>query len=105
MTTETPTPVKGTLLSGMGHDEVLAALESIYERGVSVDRFSKKLGLRGLTWLIATVLDEHYPEVVFPADVLHPTWGGEHGGDDIDPGVKWVALLRQAIKEVQPREE
>lgn len=89
------------ILSGIGRDDLTEA----FARSSTVDGFVQLLGMRGLNWLIAAVLSRHYPADVFPPDgVLYPSWGGERGGDDIQPGVKWAATLRLAIEEVN-REE
>ena len=70
-------------------------------RAPTFDGFIDSLGIDGLNYIIARVVDEHYPADVFPTDgVIYPSWGGEHGGSDIQPGVKWIALLRQALEEI-----
>lgn len=83
-----------------GRAELVDALVHGYiPQGVT--GLTSRLGIRGLSWLIREVLDTHYPEDIFPVEgVLYPAWGGEHGGSDIDPGMKWIALLRQALREV-----
>ena len=70
-------------------------------RSIDVEHCIERTGIYGLTWFIQAVLDEHYPADIFgDGDVLYPTWASEIGGTDIDPGAKWAALLRHAIKEV-----
>ncbi len=87
-----------------GRREVDVALGKIgpYDRREAPERFAHELGVRGLSWMIQTVLDDHYPTDVFPQDRVQygVNWAGEHGGEDIDPGVKWIALLRLALEEV-----
>ena len=78
-----------------GYKEVYHGLQFAYP-----EQFIVRVGMKGLNWIIQQVLDRHYPLDVFPQDTVHygMTWGGEHGGDDIDPGVKWVAHLREALR-------
>ena len=65
------------------------------------DEFLRRLGIRGLTYAIERVLDEHYPADIFgDGSDVYPSWRGDRGGSDIDPGIRWCALLRAAIKEV-----
>ena len=67
----------------------------------TTQRLIERTGVRGLTYLIAEVLDEHYPADVFgDGSIVVPSWMDDHGGTSFDPGVRWVALLRQAIKEI-----
>lgn len=83
----------------IGHDQFV---EAVGGRDDSlVNRLVRDTGIYALTYFIERVLDEHYPADIFGAgDTLIPTWVSDRGGEDIDPGIKWVALLRHAIKEV-----
>ena len=67
-----------------------------------VDRLVRVTGIYGLSYFIGRVLDEHYPAEAFgDGSTVYPAWASEHGGADIDPGVKWVNLLRAALKEIE----
>lgn len=95
-TEELPAIEERLLLSGIGRKDLNEAFTV-----PSIEQFAHRLGMRSLNRLIAMVLAEHYSADIFPADgVLYPAWGGEHGGDDIDPGVKWIACLRLALEVV-----
>jgi hypothetical protein len=62
-----------------------------------------RLGMEDLNAIIRRVLDNHYPEDIFPwrDNQFGVLWAGERGGFDIDKGVKWVTLLRMALAEVE----
>lgn len=70
--------------------------------GGTPEVIAERIGMRGLNWMIRAVLDAHYPESVFPQDGVQEgvRWRGSYGGDDIEPGVKWIVLLRMALEEV-----
>jgi hypothetical protein len=71
------------------------------------EEFVRSTGIYGLSYLAERILDEHYPADVFQWKEVQygVTWGGEHGGEDIGPGVKWAALLRMAIAELDRMEK
>lgn len=96
--TKTEPSLEETMRADPGYQEVRSGLAFSWP-----EQFIVRIGMRGLNWMIRTVLDKHYPLDVFPQeDVQYGVmWGGEHAGADIDPGVKWVALLRMALKEVE----
>lgn len=82
----------------LGKEEVWDLIEGD-DRPESPEDFAAGIGIRGLSWLVRAVLDAHYPEDIFPWREIQfgVSWASEHGGTDIDPGVKWVALLRMAL--------
>lgn len=78
-----------------GYREVQGGLQFMWP-----EQFIIRIGMKGLNWIIKQVLDHHYPVDAFPADIVMPSWLDDHGGESFDPGVKWVALLRAALKEI-----
>jgi len=95
-TEELPAIEERILLSGIGEGEFTHAFLA-----TSSDVFFERIGLSGLNWIIASVLAKTYPAVVFDTDgTLYETWGGEHGGEDIEPGMKWLAALRLGLEVV-----
>lgn len=96
----TPSVEERLIASGLGADEAYEAF-----RMHDFDKFIERLGLRGLNFIIAKVLDDHYPESIFSTGtLLYPSWASEHGGEDIQPGIKWAAFLRAAIEEINRAE-
>jgi hypothetical protein len=83
---------------GLGRNEAVEAFGA-----VKIEGFIDRLGMRGLNWFIASVIARHYPNDVFPEDgkIMDISWRADADyGPGLDPGVKWIALLRQAMKEV-----
>ena len=98
--TETPLPPieERVLLSFIGGAEASEAFKT-----TEIDRFIDRLGMRGLNWIIASVIARHYSADVFPEDgkVMNINWRADADyGPGLDPGVKWIALLRMAMEEV-----
>ncbi len=80
----------------IGNEQLAVAIRT----DIGVEDFVRDLGIYTLSALIEKVLDEHYPVEAFGEGTnLYPTWASNHGGTDIDPGVKWVSLLRHAVRE------
>ena len=89
-----------TTTEALGHDQVLVALDRTCLSGVSTQRFIENLGLEGMSWLVTAYLDRHYPIEAFPVDIVIPSWLGNDSGREFGPGVRWIALLRQAQEEL-----
>ena len=84
---------------GSGRAQIVADMGGGWD---NYQRIVKRTGIYALTAFIADVLETNYPATVFGDGTnLYPTWASEHGGTDIEPGVKWVALLCQAVREVE----
>lgn len=63
---------------------------------------TRLVGMKGLNWLIRDVLDTIYPKDIFgDGSIVEPMWMSNEGGREFNPGVRWVALLRAALKEVK----
>jgi hypothetical protein len=69
----------------------------------TAQRFVRELGWHGFLWIIRERLDTIYPAPGFRATTYGVLWGGEHGGEDIDAGVKWATLLDLALEQL-PKE-
>lgn len=68
---------------------------------ITPEDLGRLLGLRGLNWLITSVLDYAYPADIFgSAEDVRPLWMRNNGGQELDPGVKWAMLLRLAVQQV-----
>jgi hypothetical protein len=74
-----------------GYIEVRSCLAFVWP-----EQFVARLGMRGLNWLIRRVLDNHYPLDIFPIEQVEVD-----AFADAEPGVRWVACLRQALKEAE----
>ena len=78
-------------------------LEHAVYTEADLNKFVAKLGIYALSALIEMTLDRHYPKEVFgDGSILYPTWASNdpRGGEEIDPGVRWVACLRQALEQL-----
>lgn len=83
--------------SGIGWVELEKAI-----RTCDVDRAAELLGIKGLSLLVAMVIEKHYPADIFPVDGVQygVNWAYDEGGNGPQPGVKWIALMRMALEEV-----
>jgi hypothetical protein len=87
-------------MSDQGREDLLQALS--FETP-TVDDFIHTLGFHGLNYLIRVMTDAIYPEELFgKADDVQPLWLRGNGGSELDPGVRWVMLLRLALTQVEP---
>ena len=69
------------------------------------EEFIADLTMNGLNYIISTMLDLRYPADIFgKASQVYPSWSSEHGGEDIDPGVRWVVLLRAALEQLPEKD-
>jgi hypothetical protein len=94
-TEELPAIEERLINSGIGQDELADAFQA-----VSLEGFINRLGIRSLSLLVAEVLARHYSADIFPEGSHFVAWSSNEGGREIDPGVKWIACLRLALKEV-----
>lgn len=75
-------------------------LGTAIRNSLDTDSLVHELGIYSLSHLIEKVLDEHYPADVFGNGDLVVELSWAQGRRDIDPGVRWVALLRLALKQL-----
>lgn len=83
----------------LGREQFAAAMSG----SGNPDEFVRHLDWHGFLWLIHERLDTIYPEDIYGANTAYVSWSGEHGGEDIDPGVRWVVLLREALKQLEEK--
>lgn len=90
----------------MPHDPgwlgVLRALDAVRMRQIeSPEHFVRELDWHAFLWVIRERLDTIYPADLFESETYGVLWASEHGGSDIDPGVRWATLLRLALKQLE----
>jgi hypothetical protein len=66
-----------------------------------LSRLVESAGVYEVNWLITEILNRRYPADVFgDGRIVEPLWHSNEGGQEFDPGAKWVALLRCAVSQV-----
>lgn len=83
-----------------GLDDLSDALEGAAD-APSVEEWVADLSFDAFNALILIKLDATYPAPYFEAEQYGVIWRGEHGGTDIDPGVRWATLLRLALRQLE----
>ena len=104
MTTETgntPATVPMTIQQPSGWRDVLRAIDSIRSGEIeSPEDLVESLTMHGFNYIIRQRLDAIYPADHFRTKQYGVNWHSEHGGEDIEKGVKYVTLLYMALEEL-----
>lgn len=79
-----------------------AQFEASFASNTTAEGLARETGIYGLSWFARQVIGDHYGEEVFQwRDVQFGViWAGERAGEDIDPGVRWVALMQLALSQL-----
>ena len=85
-----------------GWRDVLRVIDDVRSGEIeSPEQLAEAFSLHGFNFLIRHRLDAIYPADIFGGTTrVYPSWSSEHGGEDIERGVRWVLLMRTALDEL-----
>jgi len=91
-----------TIEQPKGWRDVLRVLDECRSGEIeSPEQLAEALSMHGFNFIIRHRLDAIYPKDIFgSASQVYLSWSSEHGGEDIDRGVRWAVLLRAALNEL-----
>jgi hypothetical protein len=96
-------PEAMTIKQPEGWRDVLHVLDECRSGDIeSPEQLVEALSMHGFNFIIRHRLDAIYPRSAFGGTErrMESSWYSNEGGREIDPGVKWIILLRAALDEL-----